>query len=66
MTDLAIPERPRYFKVPHEEAFKTQLWFIVCDEGWRESIVCGQMHEWAADWLLEILDGRPFAPETRQ
>ena len=40
----------------------TQLWMICCDEGWRESIVCGGMYEWAADWLIEQIQGKPYAP----
>ncbi len=27
----------------------TQTFMVVCDEGWRESIVCNSMYEWAAD-----------------
>lgn len=61
------PERPRYTKVlykgPPEHA--TPLWLISCDEGWRQSIVCEGMYEYAADWLLEQIQGKPFAPEQR-
>lgn len=61
-------EVPRYFKVlykqPPEHA--TPLWLISCDEGWRQSIVCEGMYEWAADWLLEQIQGKPFAPMTRE
>lgn len=56
------PEAPIYTKAPHDDGWATQLWFIVCNEGWRESIVCERMYEWAADWLLEVLDRQPFAP----
>jgi hypothetical protein len=41
------------------------MWMIVCDEGWRQSIVCTGMYDWAADWLLAILLDREFAPELR-
>lgn len=54
---------PVYSKVRHEGGSVTPLWFIVCDEGWRTSIVCERMYEWAADWLLDVLDRRPFATE---
>ena len=61
------PETPVYEKVlykkPPEHA--TPLWLISCDEGWRQSIVCEGMYEWAADWLLEQIQGKPFAPSTR-
>lgn len=56
---------PTYRKVEDLESGATKLFFIVCDEGWRESIVCERMYEWAADWLLTVLDGLPFAPLTR-
>lgn len=61
----ATPEWPLYRKFPQEKKNPegTQLWGIVCDEGWRESIVCTHMYEWAADWLLEVLGRRPFAPD---
>ena len=60
-------EVPRYFKVlykkPPEHA--TPLWLISCDEGWRQSIVCEGLYEWTADWLLEQIQGKPFAPNQR-
>lgn len=51
------------YKGPPEHA--TPLWLISCDEGWRSSIVCEGMYEWAADWLLEQIQGKPFAPTNR-
>jgi len=57
----ATEDAPIYRKVPHDDGWATQLWFIVCNEGWRESIVCERMFDWAADWLLDILDRRPFS-----
>lgn len=60
-------ERPVYRKVlykgPPEHA--TKLYQIHCDEGWRISIVCEGMYEWAADWLLEEIQGKRFAPKAR-
>lgn len=55
-----------YTKVPHDDEWSTQLYMIVCDEGWRTSIVCEQMYGWAADWLLDVLANRPYAPEARR
>lgn len=60
------PERPRYFKVAHEfPNYATPLYFVVCDEGWCQSTVCERMYGWAADWLVETLQGKPFAPQHR-
>lgn len=61
-TAEASRARPVYTKVKHEGS-ATRFWFIVCDEGWRSSIVCEGMYEWAADWLLTILGNRPFASD---
>jgi hypothetical protein len=38
-------------------------WMVCCDEGWRESIVCGHMYEWAARWLVARLGRIPYATE---
>lgn len=58
------PELPTYRKSPQDKLAPeaTQLWMVVCNEGWRESIVCNDMYEWAADWLVEQIQGRPYAP----
>jgi hypothetical protein len=58
-------EQPRYFRVAEADCGATQKWMIVCDEGWRQSIVCTDMYEWAADWLLGVIGQQPFAPELR-
>lgn len=55
------PEKPIYSKVPCKETKGTKMFFIVCDEGWRTSIVCDKMYGWAADWLLEHIQGKPYA-----
>ena len=65
MPEQPTPEAPAYRKVCLNEKATTRLFMIVCDEGWRESIVCSAMYEWAADWLLEVLGNRPYAPEYR-
>jgi hypothetical protein len=63
----ATPEKPIYFKFlekgPPEHA--TPIFGISCDEGWRQSIVSTGMYEWTADWLVDELQGKPFAPKTR-
>lgn len=58
----ASPEAPIYGKLKVQNGGATQMYFITCDEGWRSSIVCDSMYEWAADWLLEVLGRKPFAP----
>jgi hypothetical protein len=55
---------PVYRKVEEGKGGATKTYMIVCDEGWRESIVCTGMYEWAADWLLSIIQSRPYAPKT--
>ena len=55
-------EHPHYRKI-EDQSHATKLFFIVCDEGWRESIVCSGMYEGVADWLIEKLQGNPFAPD---
>lgn len=59
------PGSPVYSKAPHDDDYATQLWMIICDEGWRTSIVCEGMYEWAANWLVEVLGRQPYAPEHR-
>jgi hypothetical protein len=59
------PARPHYETVAEEHTEGTQLYMITVDEGWRSTIVCGGMYEWAADWLVEQLQGKPYAPERR-
>lgn len=54
---------PVYTKI--RESPEPNLWIIRCNEGWRSSVVCGGMYEWAADWLLKVIDGRPFATKER-
>lgn len=55
---------PKYTKIPRNPAHTsgTAMYMIVVDEGWRSSILCDSMYEWAADWLVEQLQGKPFAP----
>lgn len=64
MSPDATPERPLYRKL-REEGGATSTFMITCDEGWRTSIVCTGMYEWAADWLLTVLGHQPYAPSSR-
>lgn len=57
-------KKPIYSKVEHPDREGTPLYFISVDEGWRSSILCERMYGWAADWLVEQLQGKPFAPIT--
>lgn len=67
MGEAPTPECPEYRKVAQDKTNpeSTQLWLIVCDEGWRQSIVCTDMYDWAADWLLTVLGTQPYAPKGR-
>lgn len=53
-------ESPIYRKVKEGKGNATKTFMIVCHEGWRESIVCTGMYEWAADWLVTQIQGRPY------
>ncbi len=67
-------QRPHYSKFREEHRSKTgpmklveshNLFGVQVDEGWRSSVVCSGMYEWAADWLVDQLQSKPYAPETR-
>jgi hypothetical protein len=60
-------DKPRYFKFLEKGSpdHATPIFGISCEEGWRQSIVCTGMYEWAADWLVEQLQDKPFAPGCR-
>lgn len=55
---VGTPEHPYYSKALQDDGHN---WMITCNEGWRESIICSGMYEWTADWLVGILQGRPYA-----
>lgn len=59
---MASDSNPRYEATQDADG---RTWFVSVDEGWRESILCTGMYEWAAKWLAEQLQGMPFAPTTR-
>lgn len=58
------PDHPLYEKVLEDPVRPTKTYMITCDEGWRESIVCMGMYEWAADWLIGVIQGLPYAPDA--
>jgi hypothetical protein len=57
------PEHPKYAKVRHQGGAPSSLFMIVCDEGWRQSIVATEMYGWAADWLIKGIGRRRYAPD---
>ncbi len=66
MQEEASKGHPVYRKFqenPGTEA--APIFGISCDEGRCELIVCTGMSEYVADWLLPILQGRPFAIRMR-
>lgn len=58
----AVPtrEQPIYSKVLQDDSSATKMYMIICNEGWRSLIVCADMYGWAADWLLRVLERRPY------
>lgn len=66
MTAKPTPEYPLYEVVPQvDEDGATKFFMVTCNEGWRSSIVCTDMYEWTARWLVDQIQGRPFAPAQR-
>lgn len=60
----ASPEQPVYRKLHQgDDDTATRMFMITCDEGWRSSIVCADVYEHVADWLLGILGRKPYAGE---
>lgn len=62
----ASQEAPIYRKVAKRNDVGTDWWYIVCDEGWRSSIVCENMYEWSADWMLSVLERKSYAKENKE
>lgn len=54
-------EQPLYTVVEHEYRGGTHLYFISCDEGWKESILCVKMYKRDADWLVSLIQGQKRA-----
>lgn len=50
-TPPASEEAPVYAKVQHGN----NLWLITYNEGWRSGILCSDMYESDADFLLSVL-----------
>lgn len=65
MSEDASVSHPVYRIVPEPAEGGTQRYMITCDEGWRSMIVCERMYYWSAVWLLGLIDGAPYAPDTR-
>jgi hypothetical protein len=63
----ATEARPHYRKFPMTKSTpnSTQTWGISVDDGAREHILCIGLYDWSVDWLLEQIQGKPFAPGTR-
>lgn len=61
MSEEATVSNPIYRKVAQDHCGATTLYMITCDEGWRSSIVCCDMYEHVADWMLERLGRHPYA-----
>lgn len=64
-SEIAPPstEAPLYRKMRQDDT--ANLWMITCDEGWRSLIVCTDMYEHTADWLLGLIGRKPY-PATRK
>lgn len=61
MSPQGSPERPFYGVQLQDSDGATKRYMITCDEGWRTSIVCADMYVWVAEWLVEALQGKPYA-----
>lgn len=66
-TDEPTEEHPRYRTFLDEKTANkaTALYMVICDEGWRQTVVCSGMYRWAAEWIVEELQGKPYAPGRR-
>lgn len=62
MSEEATPEAPIYRIMEEGGDDVTKRHMIICDEGWRTSIVCEGMYLWAAEWLVNLLGRSPYAP----
>jgi hypothetical protein len=60
----ATPDKPFYWKV-HQRLDGTGFCKIMVSEGWRETLLCADMYETYADWLIEKLQGCPL-PGSQQ
>ncbi len=60
----ATADRPFYWKVS-QRPDGASFWQVRVSEGWREMVLCCDMYESYADWLIGILQGRPL-PDAQQ
>jgi hypothetical protein len=58
---MPTPEQPHYTALPQATP---HLWMVAVNEGWRSTVVCSGMYDWAAHWLVDQLQGKPYAPEA--
>ena len=65
MARVATEERPIWLATPEDPENWDGLWMVQCDEGWRISIAASGLYRWAAEWMAEVLDEKPFAPGRR-
>lgn len=56
-------QHPVYAKIP--EASGSNLFILQCDEGWRTTVVASGMYEHVADWLISLIQGKPFPHPQR-
>lgn len=61
-------EAPAYTKVRQrrDDGTLSSLCMIVCDEGWRTTILCSGVYERDADFLLELLGRTSRLPSVRE
>lgn len=52
-------DRPLYEVVKQDDS-PTNFYMITCNSGWRQHIVCTGMYKHVADWMLTIIQGRPY------
>jgi hypothetical protein len=62
----ATPEKPFYWKTSQRpEDPHRGFWQVSVSEGWRQMVLCTDMYETYADWLIGIIQGRPL-PDSQQ
>jgi hypothetical protein len=64
VSEEATEAAPIYTARRQDDGYATARYMIVCDEGWRQSIVCENMYGWAAEWLVNTLGRKPYAPNN--
>lgn len=64
MSEEPTPAAPIYKTMEQDDDYATKRYMIVCDEGWRTSIVCENMYRWVAEWMVNLLGRTPYAPDN--